>query len=212
MTQAPTRDVTRGEFGPDVSALEDEVIALRKEVRLLQLANAELERLVVRDTLTPLFNRRHFMACLTERLNRLERYGTPAALLFIDLDGLKQINDTFGHAAGDFALLHMARLLASMIRSTDIAARIGGDEFALLLDGLSEQDATEKADQLSALIDETECRFGDDVLPLSASFGCTALRVDDSDFAAIARADIAMYAAKRRLDTILPLIAVANAG
>lgn len=197
MTGATTRNVTRDAFGTDVSALEEELVALRKEVRLLQLANAELERLVVRDTLTPLFNRRHFMTCLSERLNRLERYGTPAALLFIDLDGLKQINDTFGHAAGDFALLHMARLLANAIRATDIAARIGGDEFGLLLDGLSEQEANEKAALLSALISQSECRFGDVLLPLSASFGCTALRVGDSDFAPIARADIAMYEAKR---------------
>lgn len=211
MTQATTRDVVRDEFATDVSALEEEVIALRKEVRLLQLANAELERLVVRDTLTPLYNRRHFMNCLTERLSRLERYGTAAALLFIDLDGLKQINDTFGHAAGDYALLHMARLLAGAVRSTDIAARIGGDEFALLLDGLSECAATEKAAQLSLLICETECRFGEDVLPLSASFGCTALRADDSDFAAIARADLAMYAAKRQPATLAPLAVAANA-
>ncbi|HZV19566.1 MAG TPA: GGDEF domain-containing protein [Sphingobium sp.] len=211
MTRATTRDVVRAEFGTDVSAIEEEVIVLRKEVRLLRLANAELERLVIRDTLTPLYNRRHFMNCLTERLNRLERYGTPCALLFVDLDGLKQINDTFGHAAGDYALLHMARLLINAIRSTDIAARVGGDEFALLLDGLSESAATEKAGQLSTLIGETECRFGANVLPLSASFGCTALRADDTDFAAIARADLAMYAAKRRPDIIVSLEVTAQA-
>ncbi len=207
MTRATTRNVTRDALSTDVSALEEELIALRKEVRLLQLANAELELLVVRDTLTPLFNRRHFMACLTERLNRLERYGTPSALLFIDLDGLKQINDTFGHAAGDYALLHMSRLLAGAIRTTDIAARVGGDEFALLLDGLCESEAVEKAAMLSTLISETECRFGDDLLPLSASFGCTSLQIGDSDFAPIARADVAMYAAKRQPETTTTLAA-----
>lgn len=183
--------------GGDVPALEQEVIALRKELRLLQLANEELERLVVRDTLTPLFNRRHFIACLGERLNRLERYGTPSALVFIDVDAMKQINDSYGHSAGDFALLHIARLLASSVRATDIAARVGGDEFALLLDGVSEEAAGEKARQLARMIEETDCRFGDQRLPLSASFGCTALRSGESDFAAIARADMAMYAAKR---------------
>ncbi len=64
------------------------------------LANEELERLVVRDTLTPLYNRRHFITCLVERLNRLERYGTASALVFVDVDGMKSINDTFGHSAG----------------------------------------------------------------------------------------------------------------
>lgn len=200
MAQATTRGVTRDDIGGDVSALEDEVIALRRELRALQLANEELERLVVRDTLTPLFNRRHFVGCLTERLSRLDRYGAEAALLFIDVDGLKQINDKFGHSAGDYALLHIARLLAASVRSTDIAARIGGDEFALLLDGVTDEGANEKCRQLAAQISETECYFGEARLPLSASFGCTDLRPGDSDFAAIARADMAMYASKRRRD------------
>lgn len=198
MARATTRDVTRDPNGGDVLALEQEVIALRQELRLLQLANEELERLVVRDTLTPLFNRRHFVTALAERLSRLERYGTQAALVFVDVNSMKQINDKFGHSAGDFALLHIARMLASSVRSTDIAARVGGDEFALLLDGVTEEGAGEKATQLARMISETECRFGDDILPLSAAFGCTTLRPGDSDFAAIARADMAMYAAKRR--------------
>ncbi|MBO9581437.1 MAG: GGDEF domain-containing protein [Sphingobium sp.] len=198
MTQATARGVAREENSGDTSALEQEVVALRKELRLLRLANEELERLVVRDTLTPLYNRRHFITCLIERLNRLGRYGTAAALVFIDVDGMKAINDTFGHSAGDYALNHVAHLLIGAVRSTDIAARVGGDEFALLLDGLDEASALNKAEHLSKLISSTECHFGDHILPLSASFGCTALRGGDSDFAAIARADMAMYAAKRR--------------
>lgn len=197
MARATTSDVARVETGSDNETLEQEVLALRKEVRLLQLANEELERLVVRDTLTPLYNRRHFISCLAERLSRLERYGTQAALVFIDVNGMKRINDTFGHSGGDYALLHIARLLANSIRSTDIAARIGGDEFALLLDGVSEAGACDKASSLAQLITETECRFDEQVLPLTAAFGCTDLRAGDSDFAAIARADMAMYAAKR---------------
>ena len=197
MTQATTRGVERDEKTADVSALEEEVVALRKELRLLRLANEELERLVVRDTLTPLYNRRHFITCLVDRLNRLERYGTPGALVFIDINGMKSINDTFGHSAGDYALIHVSHLLLNAIRSTDIAARVGGDEFALLLDGLDETAACRKAEQLSELISTTECNFDDFMLPLSASFGCTGLRAGDSDFAAIARADMAMYAAKR---------------
>ena len=198
MARATTRDVTRDSQSAGVSELEQELIALRQEVRVLRLAYQELERLVVRDTLTPLFNRRHFISCLAERLSRLERYGTQAALVFIDVNEMKQINDRFGHSAGDFALLHIARLLNSSIRATDIAARVGGDEFALLLDGMSEEAAADKARTLAKLIGESDCCFGDDRLPLSASFGCTALREGDSDFAAIARADMAMYAAKRQ--------------
>jgi diguanylate cyclase (GGDEF)-like protein len=188
----------RDEDSAGASDLEQEVAALRKELQLLRVANEELEQLVVRDTLTPLYNRRHFITCLTERLGRLDRYGAPAALVFIDVNGMKSINDTYGHSAGDYALNHVARIMIESTRATDIAARVGGDEFALLLDGLDEAAAHEKATTLSRLIVETECRFGDAALPLSASFGCTGLRNGDSDFAAIARADMAMYAAKRK--------------
>jgi diguanylate cyclase (GGDEF)-like protein len=198
LAQATARDVARDQSADGISALEQEVIALRKEVRLLQLANEELERLVVRDTLTPLFNRRHFISCLSERLSRLERYGTQAALVFVDVNEMKKINDRYGHSAGDHALVHISRMLAASVRSTDIAARVGGDEFALLLDGVTEAGATDKAAQLARLIEENPCTFGDEQLPLSAAFGCTTLRPGDSDFAAIARADMAMYAAKRR--------------
>jgi diguanylate cyclase (GGDEF)-like protein len=197
LARATTRDVPRDPDVGDGSALEQEVVALRRELRLMQLANEELERLVVRDTLTPLFNRRHFITCLAERLSRLERYGTQSALVFIDVNGMKRINDTYGHSAGDLALLHIARLLASSVRATDIAARVGGDEFALLLDGVTEEAANEKAAHLAEMIAQTECRFGEEHLPLSAAFGCTALHEGDNDFAAIARADMAMYAAKR---------------
>jgi len=198
LTRATARDVSRDAESEDVTDIEQEIVALRKEVRLLRLANEELERLVIRDTLTPLFNRRHFINSLAERLNRLERYGSGSALVFVDVDGMKRINDNFGHGAGDHALNHIARLLGSSIRSTDIAARVGGDEFALLLDGVGEEAANDKASQLATLIAMTQCHFDGMLLPLAASFGCTALRPGDSDFAAIARADMAMYAAKRR--------------
>jgi diguanylate cyclase (GGDEF)-like protein len=184
----------------DVPEMERELSELRQEVRALRLANAELERLVVRDTLTPLFNRRHFMTSLTERIKRLERYGIGSALVFIDINGMKSINDRFGHSAGDFALVHIARLLESSIRATDIAARVGGDEFALLLDGISQTQAQEKADHLNSAIESSNCSFGGTRIDLSAAFGCTILRQGDSDFAAIARADMAMYAAKRAED------------
>jgi diguanylate cyclase (GGDEF)-like protein len=202
---ATARTVVREIKVSRTAALEEEILALRKEIRLLQLANEELERLVIRDTLTPLYNRRHFINSLNDRLSRLERYGTQTALAFIDVDSMKQINDVFGHSAGDFALIRIAEIFSSAIRSTDIAARVGGDEFALLLDGLDEQAAHEKMQLLCAMIAETKCVFDGKLLPLSISAGCTALRLGDNDFSAIARADMAMYAAKRPAVDILSL-------
>jgi diguanylate cyclase (GGDEF)-like protein len=191
------RTVVRATKTSDVTALEEEIRSLRQEVELLRMENEELEKLVIRDTLTPLYNRRHFINALHERLDRLERYSTPTALIFIDVDSMKQVNDRFGHSAGDFALIHIANLLSTAIRSTDLAARVGGDEFALLLDELDEEAAQEKVRQLCALITGTRCIFGQHCLPLSISAGCTGLRPGDSDFSAIARADMAMYSAKR---------------
>lgn len=180
-----------------VEELRSEVASLRRELRLLRMANAELERIAVRDPLTPLYNRRFFLTALTERLARAKRYDAKAAVLFIDINKMKFINDQFGHGAGDFALVHAAQLVRTSIRSTDVAARIGGDEFAVILEEVDEEQALTKADQLEEVIAATSCIYGDDVLPVSASIGYTMLRPDDSEDSLIERADANMYARKR---------------
>jgi diguanylate cyclase (GGDEF)-like protein len=179
-----------------IAALSDELARLRRENMVLRMANEELERVVVRDTLTPLYNRRYFITCLNDRINRLQRYDAPAVVVFIDVDGLKAVNDHHGHCAGDYVLLHVAQMLAGAIRTTDVAARIGGDEFALILDAMSEQDAGRKIAGLEQLVRDTPCDFDEVQLAVAASFGFTGLLHDDSDFSVIARADKAMYAAK----------------
>ncbi|HEX7852993.1 MAG TPA: GGDEF domain-containing protein [Sphingobium sp.] len=181
----------------DRQDLEDELQALRKEVAMLRLVNAELERVVVRDTLTPLYNRRYYISALNDRIHRSSRHGAEAVAIIIDVNHMKRINDVHGHPAGDYALMHVAKLLSQAIRSTDIAARIGGDEFALILDGMNADRGAAKIASLEWLIQETPCLFGDAELPISASFGCTPISADDSDATIIARADEAMYEQKR---------------
>jgi len=97
---------------------------------------ADMELRANYDVLTGLPNRRYFIECLEKRIVRCKRYGDITALLFLDVDDLKAINDTYGHGAGDAMLVHMAKLLQDNIRASDMVARIGGDEFALLLDNL----------------------------------------------------------------------------
>ncbi len=177
--------------------VEDELRMLRKEVAMLRLVNAELERVVVRDTLTPLYNRRYYISALNERISRVSRYEAESVAIIVDVDHMKKINDAHGHLAGDFALMHCAQLLSGAIRTCDVAARIGGDEFALILDGLGEDQAREKVAALETMIRATPCVFGDVTLPVSASFGCTAIRAEDSDTGIIARADGTMYEQKR---------------
>src|SRR3546814_11683555 len=90
-------------------ALRRERDALRRENRVLKIAVAELERVSERDTLTPLFNRRYFLTAIHHRMARFERHAERAAVVFIDVNQLKYINDSFGHAAGDFALMEIAK-------------------------------------------------------------------------------------------------------
>ena len=99
---------------------------LRRENRILKIAVAELERVSERDTLTPLFNRRYFLTAIHQRIARFERRAETAAIVFADVNQLKFINDSFGHAAGDFALLEIANRLLGAIRSVHSPGRAIG--------------------------------------------------------------------------------------
>jgi diguanylate cyclase (GGDEF)-like protein len=109
------------------------VAETRRANEKLQAALRELEQLSVTDPLTGLWNRRHFMQVLPRELHRHARAGRPLSLLVVDLRSLKQINDTYGHEAGDRALQRAAQVFRDRLRASDLAFRIGGDEFALLL-------------------------------------------------------------------------------
>ena len=180
-----------------IRELEVQVAILRRELLSLRIANAELERVVERDTLTPLYNRRYLINAVNNRLKRLGRYGTRSILVFVDVDGLKSINDTQGHCAGDFALVHIATLLSANVRATDIVARIGGDEFALILEELTREEAVAKLEGLRRVIADTPCEFSGTTLSLGASFGMAVMMDSDTDESLVARADADMYAQKR---------------
>jgi len=184
-----------------IAELRSEITLLRGELRLMRIANAELERVAVRDTLTPLYNRRYFLTALNERLNRAKRYNSKAAMLFLDVNRMKFINDAFGHSAGDFALIHIAQLIQANIRTTDVAARIGGDEFAIIIEEVDKDAAIAKVEELEQILRATPCDFGSDFgeekLMVSASIGFTMLMPNDNDESAIERADADMYARKR---------------
>lgn len=190
--------------GQDAPGNADETEALRRQVedllrenQTLKIAVAELERIVDRDTLTPLYNRRYFMHALIKRRARLQRHNVPCALLYVDVDGLKAINDAHGHAAGDFVLLRIAELLKFNIRASDIAARLGGDEFALLLDHVDEATAQDKGQKLNQAIAAAQIEFAGRTFGLSASIGCIMITPDESEDQLLARADQEMYRVKQ---------------
>ena len=167
-----------GLFGISRDITERKLSELRLAEQAAQLAeqSAELERLTLADDLTGLYNRRGLTAFGEQALYRARRDGTTVALLFLDLDGLKKINDTLGHGAGDDALRAVASIVGSTIRESDIAARIGGDEFCILLfdddGGTSVDHVTNRIRDAAATARETYS------LPIALSISIGVLRVD----------------------------------
>ena len=180
----------------DPEALIAEISRLRGEVARLESRVEELDRLANMDTLVPIANRRGLLSQLDMMIARHERHGTPAALLFVDVDGLKALNDAFGHAAGDAALIHLTEMMVASVRQTDMVARIGGDEFAILLDHADEENACETAARLADAVAGCEFCFEGKCLPLSIAIGITPIQTGDSPVSVMDRADEAMYEVK----------------
>jgi diguanylate cyclase (GGDEF)-like protein len=181
-------------------ALQDEVARLRDEVEMLTEALEALGQAAQRDVLTPLYNRRYFLSALHRGITRVRRYGDSIAAIYVDVDRLKRINDAHGHAAGDAVLVAIAHCLVEQTRESDVVARIGGDEFAILIDRVDGEAAQGKIAQLNAALAAVPCAYNGTALPLSASFGFTMIGAGDSAEELLSRADRAMYADKRRGD------------
>ena len=180
----------------DVDRLIEEISMLRGKVAQLQERCDQLDQLAHQDSLIDLPNRRGFMRALERIIDRVQRYGESAAMLFVDLDGLKLINDSFGHQAGDQALIQVARLLSGGVRKSDIVARLGGDEFGILLVHSNEKSAGETAARLVDLIADCEFTHGGAALPLSVAIGVGMIGGDDTPDLVMARADEEMYRRK----------------
>ena len=180
----------------DPQALVEEIARLRGEVARLETRMAELDRLAHYDSLVPLPNRRGFTRQLEAMIDRAQRYDDTSALLFVDVDGLKMVNDSFGHHAGDAALVHVAELLVGGVRQSDLVARFGGDEFAVLLERADEAEALETAHRLADMIATVEFCFDGTCIPLSAAIGFAVIEQGDTADSVIRRADRAMYEEK----------------
>ena len=176
---------------------EGEVAELRREVSAMQERLREASELADRDPLIPVLNRRAFVRELSRVIAYARRYGDPAGLVYFDIDNFKQVNDAHGHAAGDAALHHLAKLVLGHVRETDIAGRLGGDELGLILVRTDEADAKAKAQSLAELVAGQPLRFGGKEISLSISVGAVAFTGEDGPDDALARADRAMYEAKR---------------
>lgn len=170
--------------------------ALEQENRQLKARIAELERLVVCDTMTPVFNRRHFMEELDRWCWRAHRYGGDYGLLFIDVDNLKAVNDVNGHLAGDALLTAIATALLEAVRRSDLVARVGGDEFAILLDNIPAAELPGKAERISRAVSKLAVEHQGAALTPRISTGYAAIEPGVMPSELLLRADRSMYAAK----------------
>lgn len=177
-----------------VSAIADFAAIALENARNYERIN----ELVITDDLTGLFNSRHFGQLIDVELNRSKRYEEEISLVFLDLDRFKGVNDTHGHLVGSRILGEFGRLIGSHIRSTDKAARYGGDEFAIILPNTGKEQAVQMAEHLLDIMKITRFTSDDDkVIPLTASFGIASYPQDADNRADLIRAaDIAMYGAK----------------
>lgn len=180
----------------DAELLVAEIERLRAQIDQLEQRIAHLDLLAHRDALVGLPNRRSFMASLERLIGRVERYGDSASMLFVDMDGLKRINDHFGHHAGDQALIQVAEMLVSSVRKSDCVARIGGDEFGILLERADEHAAWEMALRIVETIVSAQYCLEDECLPLSVAVGVATIREGDTPISVIDRADKEMYRVK----------------
>jgi len=176
--------------------LLDEIAQLKGRIARLEKQVGDLDRLAHRDALVPLANRRGMIRELETMIAQHERHDIPAAVLFVDLDGLKLVNDSFGHEGGDAALVHVARQLLTGVRTEDCVARVGGDEFCILLDRADEASAIETAERLADMVAGDDFMIDGQPVPLSVAIGLTLVERGDTPTAVLARADKAMYRMK----------------
>lgn len=165
----------------------------------LKKTNEQLIELSIRDVLTGLYNRRHFMEILEKEFDRTQRYGSKLAFLMIDLDHFKKINDTYGHITGDKVLVEVAKVFLKGLRKNDVVGRYGGEEFAMILPGNDINGAKIVAERYRSSIENLKIEVGPTPLKLTVTIGCSSAPHPDiktiNDL--INSADDALYRGKK---------------
>lgn len=181
----------------DTKDLRAELARLRGELARAQARIAELEERADFDPLLNVLNRRGFERELARALAYVQRYDAPAALLYIDLDGFKPVNDRYGHAAGDVLLKAVTAELVGHLRASDLVGRLGGDEFGVVLWNAGPAQAAGKARDLERLIEAVAVPHDSARLSVGASVGMIEFTPGATPDGLIDSADKAMYARKR---------------
>jgi diguanylate cyclase (GGDEF)-like protein len=189
-------------LSPDAADLVGRAFAFvsdaQKRLMEQQRRIGELESLSVTDPLTGLLNRRGFEQALARTLAASRRHGAAGVLAYIDLDGFKQINDSFGHETGDAVLRHVAGVLARSVRATDYVARLGGDEFAVIFTNTAPQACRPILQKLRRAFNGSLAQIDERLIEVRASIGTEGFGQDSELKSLIGAADKAMYRAKHR--------------
>ncbi|XPV75941.1 MAG: diguanylate cyclase [Desulfovibrio sp.] len=180
------------------SGLVTNYVGVMEDISAMKSQQEELRRLASTDELTGIANRRRFMELATYEYRRALRYKESLCLVAFDIDYFKKVNDTYGHDAGDIVLKELASLIKQTIREIDIVARIGGEEFFLILPGISMTVGLEIADRLREIVERHQFNLGETVLQLTVSFGVSVLFLESPQGVElmIKQADEALYGAK----------------
>ena len=186
----------------ELKKLQAEWATMQRELEMARARIAQLERLADEDSLAPIANRRAFVRELSRMIAFTRRYGPPSSVIYFDVNGMKQINDTYGHPAGDAALRHVAEVLSNNVRESDIVGRLGGDEFGVILTQTSQDQANAKGVALAQAIAGTPFRWGKNSISVSAAYGVYSFTGSDDAQVAIEAADKAMYQQKRVRHTV----------
>ena len=178
------------ELGFAISVFNDMVQRLKK-------THDEKEKMLREDPLTGLYNRRHMMEILNQQIQRYQRNSVPFSVFMADLDHFKQINDTYGHQAGDAILAEVGKIFQKTLRTIDAAGRYGGEEFIIVLEDSGEHEALQTAERLRKAIDDTDITFENRTIHFTTSIGiATFSSSNDSRDDLIDKADKALYQAK----------------
>ena len=211
-SSAPARPVARtdeasimgipaAELTPKVRAAIDELLtevqSLRDDLERAKRRMDHLEQLADQDPLTPVMNRRAFVREMSRIMAFAERYGAVSAVLYFDVNGLKEINDTHGHAAGDAVLSHVAETLVASVRSSDVVGRLGGDEFGVILAQADADGAVAKAESLAQAISASPLLWEGHEFQVRVAYGAHSLTPGQEAMDALKAADRAMYELKK---------------
>lgn len=181
----------RDELGFTMSVFNDMVVRLRKN-------HEKLEMLATVDSLTGLFNRKHLMDALALHMERYARNHNPFSILMADLDYFKQVNDRYGHLAGDAVLIEIGKIFQATLRSIDTAGRYGGEEFLIILDNSQEEEAEQTAERIRKAVEESTITVDGKTINVTLSIGVATINeLINTDRELIGKADLALYEAKK---------------